>query len=53
MIGQQEFKIKDSKIIRIGFCKCKDCEWQYVCPHAEVREGCKTKETIKEIVLEE
>ena len=52
MSEQVEMKIKDSNIIKLGFCKCEDCEDEPICPHAGIREGCRTKEVIKEIVYE-
>ena len=49
MDGQQEFEIRDSNITKIGFCRCEDCEYEAICPHAGIREGCRTKEVVKEI----
>ena len=51
MDEQQEMKISDSNIVKIGFCKCEDCEDEPICPHAHIRDGCRTKEVIKEINL--
>lgn len=52
MNGQIEMKKQDSNIIKLGFCKCEDCEDESICPHAHIREGCRTRETIKEFVYE-
>lgn len=49
--GQQEFEIKDSNIIKLGFIKCENCEDEPICPHAGIRRGCRTRETIKEITF--
>lgn len=49
MEGQQEMRIRDSNIIKLGFIKCEACEEQVVCPHAGVREGCRTLERLKEV----
>ena len=49
MEGQLEMRIADSNIVKLGFVKCEDCEDEPICPHAGIREGCRTKETIKEI----
>lgn len=48
---QQEFEIKDSNIIKLGFIKCENCEDEPICPHAGIRRGCRTRETIKEITF--
>lgn len=53
MSEQLELKIKDSNIIKLGFVKCEACEEQVICPHAGIRKGCKTKETLKEVYLDE
>lgn len=49
MEGQQEFEIKDSNIVKLGFIRCEDCEDEPICPHAGIRRGCRTREVIKEI----
>lgn len=49
MDKQLEMKIVDSNIIKLGFCKCEDCEYEPICPHAHIRDGCRTRETIKEV----
>lgn len=52
-VEQLKMNIRDSNVLRIGFLKCTDCEEQYVCPHTSSRKGCRTKEVLKEICLEE
>ena len=51
MYEQIEMKEENSKIISLAFCKCKDCEDEPICPHAHIRDGCRTKETIKELKI--
>lgn len=46
---QEELKIKNSNIKKIGFVRCVNCEEQFICPHAGTREGCRMVETLKEI----
>lgn len=49
MTEQQELKVTNSNIVKLGFIKCMDCEEQVICPHAGIKEGCRTKETLKEV----
>lgn len=49
MYKQQEFEITESKITKLGFIKCKDCDWETVCPHVGHRAGCRTKEKLVEV----
>lgn len=49
MYEQQQFEITYSKITKLGFTKCKDCDWEPVCPHAGYRAGCRTKEKLMEV----
>ena len=53
MSEQQEMKIRDSNITKIGFIKCVDCEDYVICPHVGIREGCRTKEKVKEVYSNE
>lgn len=48
MEGQQEIGVRNSNIVRIGYIKCEDCPEQVICPHAGIREGCRTRDTLKE-----
>lgn len=48
---QQEFEIIDSNITKISFVKCENCEENVICPHYGFKEGCRTKEIVKEIKL--
>lgn len=49
MYEQQKFEIAYSKMIKLNFIRCQECEQEPICPHAGYREGCKTKERMMEV----
>ena len=49
MYEQQELEITYSKITKIVFIRCQNCDQEPICHHAGYRKGCRIKECLMEV----